>query len=612
MRGVSAAVLLGLCLSGLGWAAAPAAARVAASAGLATGTRVKVEGRIDANGVLHAEELQIRDELDDDEELRGNIVAPEAGTRRFRLLGYTVVVEPGTSIGWESGGIAPFEALTPGLRVKVDGLRTSDRCFRARKIRIRKSQFEESEIVGPIESIDPLRGAALLLRVVGLEVVLDGSTDIRDPEGRVADLGRPQRRGARDDDDFIFLGRHRLGPALVSGEIRLRGKLLNNLELAARDPDRELNPEVQGTLGLLIDWDGGLGYVELSGGGEWIQEHDGDRVDSERRGELGLSQAFLRWDDLLLPGLSLSLGRQQLQEERDWFYNNKNLDVIRVQATLESLLLDASISRNLFNRDAFRSEQRKTNLIVRASYPLAHELELEGFLIERRDRSELPDSPRILGLRLSGEPGRQLKFWADLALERGRRGERQPISQALSIRPIRAHAYDLGVTWRPRWRWDPTLTLGHAFASGPDRSSSDPGGQVDSTFRQSGLHRNKDKFNGVVSFRYYGEVLDPELANLSVLTLGWGARPLAPVSLDLIYHRYRQDVPTETLFGVEIDPDPSGLDPRLGDEWDLVLGFEPSSAFELRLTAGWFRPGPAFPQQRSAASAVTVQSKFRF
>ena len=36
------------------------------------------------------------------------------------------------------------------------------------------------------------------------------------------------------------------------------------------------------------------------------------------------------------------------------------------------------------------------------------------------------------------------------------------------------------------------------------------------------MQRNRGKFNGVVSFRYYGEVLDPELTNLRILTLGIG------------------------------------------------------------------------------------------
>jgi hypothetical protein len=80
----------------------------------------------------------------------------------------------------------------------------------------------------------------------------------------------------------------------------------------------------------------------------------------------------------------------------------------------------------------------------------------------------------------------------------------------------------------------------------------------------------------------------------------------------LIYHRYRQDVPSATLFGAELNEEPGGEDPDLGTEWDLIVGYEPSTTFELRLTGGRFWPGAAFPDRLSAATAVTFQSKFRF
>src|SRR2546427_792905 len=109
---------------------------------------------------------------------------------------------------------------------------------------------------------------------------------------------------------------------------------------------------------------------------------------------------------------------------------------------------------------------------------------------------------------------------------------------------------------------------------------------ADGTFRQSGLQRNRGSLNGVVSFHYYGEVLDPELTNLRIQSLGAGLRPGRPLSLDLLFHRYRQDVPSRRLENTELDAKPSGLDPHLGSEWDLVVGYEPRKEVELRLTGG--------------------------
>ncbi len=74
----------------------------------------------------------------------------------------------------------------------------------------------------------------------------------------------------------------------------------------------------------------------------------------------------------------------------------------------------------------------------------------------------------------------------------------------------------------------PSVTLGYALGSGDDASTSD----VDESFRQTGLQDNSAKFNGVTRLKYYGEVLNPELSNLSVLTAGVGIRPSPRSSID--------------------------------------------------------------------------------
>ena len=94
--------------------------------------------------------------------------------------------------------------------------------------------------------------------------------------------------------------------------------------------------------------------------------------------------------------------------------------------------------------------------------------------------------------------------------------------------------------------------------------------------------------------------------------LGAGLRPGRPLSLDLLFHRYRQDVPSRRLENTELDAKPSGLDPHLGSEWDLVVGYEPRKEFELRLTGGYFQPGKAFPADATPSTIATVQARFRF
>jgi alginate production protein len=114
----------------------------------------------------------------------------------------------------------------------------------------------------------------------------------------------------------------------------------------------------------------------------------------------------------------------------------------------------------------------------------------------------------------------------------------------------------------------------------------------------------------VTSFRYYGELVDPELANLHVATLGIGARVARRASLDLVGHYYRQDEASEFLVS-EIDEEPDGEDRDLGWEVDLVYGDRRWEVWDLELVGGYFEPGDAFSEE-DGAFLGRIQVRFRF
>ena len=151
----------------------------------------------------------------------------------------------------------------------------------------------------------------------------------------------------------------------------------------------------------------------------------------------------------------------------------------------------------------------------------------------------------------------------------------------------------------------PYLTAGVAFGSGDDGSGTD------TTFRQSGLHGNSDRFGGVTSLHYYGEVLDPELSNLAILTFGVGFRPTRRSSVDLVYHRYAQHRRQDDLRDVSIDADPDGRSRFIGDEIDLIIGIKEIENIDIELVGGIFLPGRAFENRDPAFfGGITVQFKF--
>ncbi|MFT3664926.1 DUF5666 domain-containing protein [Piscinibacter sp.] len=98
---------------------ASAATRV--PAGLALGRRVEVEGVL-ANGVLHAREVEIEDDRDDDEglEIEGRIEALDSAAQTFVVRGMRVAWG---AARFEGGGAA---GLAVGVRVEVEGRLAAD------------------------------------------------------------------------------------------------------------------------------------------------------------------------------------------------------------------------------------------------------------------------------------------------------------------------------------------------------------------------------------------------------------------------------------------------------------------------------------------------------
>jgi alginate export protein/uncharacterized protein DUF5666 len=582
---------------------------------LVVGAEVQVKGKLRPDGSFLADQIDLNLDGDRSEELRGIIESVDAENQRLRILGFTVQVSSDTRLSREPALPVTFGDLVPGLRVKVEGLHFSGRTFLAKKIRIRQDLYPEQKIVGPVESIARSGVGLAVLQVLGRPVVVNATTDLVAGNGP-SRPALPVGLTAGDEDDLLVTERNQIGDHLaVLGELRFRLEKFSNLDLDASNVDGEEVPAQFGIVGFLTEFDTFLAYAEVLGEHEHSFPEDPGSNDEQEVGSARGGQAYVRLAHFPGPGLSLVVGRQKYYEARRWYYDNRNLDAVRLFGEYGRVAFQVSVSRDLFDETRNQRDQDATNRIAEVRWDLGSDVALQAFYLSREDRTQLSNSPEILGLRLIGDPGHHLEFWADLAHERGTRGKLDPTTGAILVRDIRAHALDSGLTYRPRIALDPSFTASFALGSGDDQLAL-PGGQqprgTDGTFRQSGLQRNRGSLNGVVSFHYYGELLDPELTNLRIQTLGAGLRPARPLSLDLLFHRYRQDVPAPRLENAELDADPSGLDPHLGSEWDLVVGYEPSKDFELRLTGGCFQPGRAFPADATRSTIATVQARFRF
>lgn len=398
--------------------------------------------------------------------------------------------------------------------------------------------------------------------------------------------------------------KYRLTPALSWGAtFELAGEASREFDF---DPGRDdrlrlLEPEFEFALGYQPTPDL-LAFINF----ELTQEFAlREPEDEERRLELAVDQAYLLFGKLNGWPLSLQFGRQKFEDERGWLFD-ENLDAARAFYRFPNLLLDLSVSRlDRWRRDLLNHEPRERidNYLLQAISKLGDEAIVVLYAFQRRDRrpevSE-HERPLFLGLHSSGDLGKSLEYWLELSRLGGRSGARK----------IRAWGADLGASYEFGLPLKPSLTLGYAFGSGDDN----PADGVDRNFRQTGLQDNEGRFNGVAKFQYYGELIDPELSNLAISTVGVGIRPNAQSSIDLVLHRYRQHKAADFIRDSSLDADPSGLDRSLGRELDLVLGFRKREGRKVAalLTFGHFKPGPAFAAGAKAARFARFEVKFEF
>lgn len=321
---------------------------------------------------------------------------------------------------------------------------------------------------------------------------------------------------------------------------------------------------------------------------------------------LDVTQAYLQFRDVVVEDSELTIGRFLMRDRQEWLFD-ENLDGLRFSYEKDEVEIDFSVSRvNLAHRDLFDSDSvgdQINNVALMADFEVAKDLWIGGYGMVRDDRSPDPaeGNPVHFGLGTHGELADNLTHWLDLAAVRGDDG----------TEPLEGYAVNAGATYTfERLPAAPRLTLGYAWASGDD----DPDDGRNTEFRQTGLQSNEGRFGDSAKFKYYGEVFDPELSNMSILTLGLGINPTEQLSVDLVYHRYRQSVATGALrdSAIDLDPNEDGgpFSKDLGEEIDFVVGYRPTKAWEFEFAAGYFQPGAAYRIEQPGGSSGPADPAF--
>ncbi len=394
--------------------------------------------------------------------------------------------------------------------------------------------------------------------------------------------------------------RHEIAPGLrVGARLELDTKMKRNFDLdsSSRDNETSTEPQLKTALSYVPN-PRVSGFLELALAKRFFLNHpDGTRSDDTKLRVRQLYVLFPR----LSRGAGLQVGRQRFKDPREWWYDAK-LDSARLLYGHGPFGLEASVSRKQIVGDDFLNDERTEDvgyLMLVGHYRPGADTALDLYAIARNDRE--PDSdedPVFIGLQTTGKLRSTIKYWLDAAHVRG----------SDTGNNIRAWGFDLGATYRFKVPFRPYVTLDVAFGSG----DADPDRNGDGNFRQTGLQDNNAKFRGVTRFRYYGELLRPELSNMWILTSGLGIRPTKKSSIDLVYHYYRQHRAVDELRDADLDVDPDGEHRDLGQELDIVMGHRGFRNLKLEFVLGAFFPGEAFPGDAKNAYLGKLEFSYHF
>jgi len=421
-----------------------------------------------------------------------------------------------------------------------------------------------------------------------------------------------------------------IGRALLTmtGALNVKLAFENNFNLRTTKQRDELAVNPQTNLDFVLAFPQGFSlFTEFSLSDEINFENS---KKPENTFQFRLRDAFVHLPIPVAFPSALRVGRQQIFEPRRWVFSQR-FDAVKLLLDPEpfhfwlavTTSIPSSGKRKRVFDDIFVARDQ-VDFIVNSSFDLTDKSVVSQYLIfgskhENLIKSgdPLEEDPVWVGLRVFGlekfntkykwlkfdfledlfRP--KIRYWLDMAYVTG----------TVKDKNLSGFGLDVGVSYIARkFPLLPYVTVAYAFGSG-DRNPNDG---VDRNFRQTGAQGNSGKFGGVVNFDYYGVLNDPELSNLHVYTAGIGIRPWPKGSVDLVYHRYRQDVALNKFRDANVE-DPQGKNTDIGEEIDVIFGYREIQNLRFRLRTGYFFPGDAYSKGKDdPAFLAKFDAQFSF
>ena len=560
----------------------------------------------------------------------GEIATVNADTRTLRIG--PILVEWNNDTEFE--GIS-LGNLVPGGVIEVSGQLTEPAHLLAKSIEPGSLSPNLLEIRGTVTEEERRPDGSTHLTVLGVQA--ETPRGVAKNALRSGLTRRPDERRPAEQLTLTLFDR----PLTIGGQLEADSQYRGNFSLTkdSRDDIFRLDHELQLELLYPLTEDTA---IFLEGTASYEAEPYGEANPSKPKRAIERGQTWLFVGNLLQSNFSLQIGRQTLSDKRSWWWD-QDLDAVRLHYDRRRLHAELTVAQEMGNisTDPHQNKPEADNvlrLLGNAAWLWTRDQRLDGFFLYQNDHSsrqsigqlvkderEDPSDAALLwlGARASGELDLDrfgdLNYWLDgawvggherlLDFKKDKKKKAHLRVSSLTERDVSGWGLDTGLSWETKLPWRPTLTLSYAFGSG-DRT---PERGTDHSFRQTGLHDNKVRFGGVNRFRYYGELLDPELSNLHIWTAALGFRFWRSSSIEFLYHFYRQVYSAPFLRDSRLKADPEGKGQTIGQEWDMVIGLRGWEHLEVEFSAGLFRAGSAYgPLSGETAYITTLKVKYNF
>lgn len=565
------------------------------SLGIEIGKAYEVEGYYKESSSFIATDIEVLPKARKPK-LRGLIERINLEKNTISLFGKTIRITSKTEFIDKVSKKSSITDLKEKQLVQVTCRVQEDGNWKATKIKVRDVK-KSHKIKGTITKVSIDGNTPDTIEVSGLIIILNNKTDVNDINSHLYKMekylfGDLQKSSIYSVNDGYQINEY------INGEVKYRQNWFSikeyDLSTTFDSDENDSEHDFRGELTAIIN-SSHSAFAQVRLRKRYVLSSDQDKL--SKKLESNITQLYYLWHNIANSGLAISVGRQDFEEEREWLFD-EYLDAVKVSYYgTENLLVEgAYITAVNPIKDKFDTW---TDLFGQASW-FYQDNKFSAYFLKRTDSSIRNREPEWIGLRYIGEM-ENLKPWAELSFLSGEdKGEESD-----------GMAYDFGATFlNSEWNYNPSVTIAYAFGSGDDPSTP----LVNERFRQTSYQDNVVVFNGQSSVYSYGSLLDPELSNLKIFTLGFGVYPTENISVDFIYHSYKQEFADNDVKGSDLlDPParPNGASLEIGSGFDIITAFPTYfERVEPTIVISTFKPGAAFEPRQETATFIKLNLNF--